>query len=63
MTRDKRTETAQPENLLKNVRGTFAAEGIILSEACLDNLSRIAYGKVSGQQVLSELKAKYERRV
>ena len=54
-------KTAQQENLLKNVRGTFAAEGMILSEACLANLSRIANGQASGQQILNELKAKYQR--
>ncbi len=62
MIRNNSTHTAQPETLLKNVRGTFAAEGIVLSETCLDNLTRIAYGKASGQQVLSEIKAKYEKR-
>ena len=56
------TKTAQRDNLLKNVRGTFAAEGMILSESCLENLSRIANGQASGQQILNELKAKYEVR-
>lgn len=53
--------TLQREKLLKNVRGTFAAEGMILSESCLENLDRIAKGQASGQQVLDELKAKYQR--
>ncbi len=53
--------TTQQEKLLKNVRGTFAAEGMILSENCLENLNRIANGQASGQQVLTELKAKYQR--
>ncbi len=53
--------TAQRENLLKNVRGTFAAEGMTLSESCLENLSRIVNDQASGQQVLNELKAKYQR--
>ena len=55
------TKTAQRENLLKNVRGTFAAEGMPLSESCLENLSRIVNDQASGQQVLNELKAKYQR--
>ncbi len=56
-----RAESAKRENLLKNVRGTFASEDMILSEACLENLNRIADGQASGQQVLSELKVKYGR--
>lgn len=55
------TKTAQRENLLKNVRGTFAAEGMTLSESCLENLSRIVNDQASGQQILTELKAKYQR--
>ena len=54
--------TAEQQRLLKNIRGTFAAEGMALSEACLENLRRIANGQASGQQVLNELKAKYEVR-
>ena len=56
------TNAEQRDNLLKNVRGTFAAEGMALSESCIANLSRIASGQVSSQQVLRELRAKYERR-
>ena len=50
------------ENMLKNVQGTFAAEEMTLSESCLDNLDRIIQGQVSYQQVLSELRTKYEKR-
>ena len=50
------------ENMLKNVKGTFAAEGITLSESCLNNLDRIIQGQVSYQQVLNELRTKYEKR-
>ena len=63
MIRENNTGYAHSENLLKNVRGTFAAEGMILSDACVENLRRIATGKASSQAVLSELKAKYERRM
>ncbi len=47
------------ENMLKNVQGTFSAEGLTLNETCLANLSRIANGNISYQQVLTELKTKY----
>ena len=48
--------STQREKTLKNVQGTFAAEGITLSELCLNNLDRIIQGQVTYQQVLGELK-------
>ncbi len=47
---------------LRNVRGTLAAEGMSVSQATRNNLDRIAGGRVSYQQVLNELRAKYEKR-
>ena len=47
---------------LRNIRGTFAAEGMTLSKAARHNLDRIASGQASYQQVLQELRAKYEKR-
>ena len=51
------------ENMLKNVQGTFAAEGMTLSDSCLNNLNRIIQDQVTYQQVISELRTKYEKRV
>ena len=42
--------------------GTFAAEGMTISKYTRRNLDRIASGQTSYQQVLAELRAKYEKR-
>ena len=42
-------------------RGTFAAEGMTISKSTRSNLDRIASGQTSYQQVLTELRAKYEK--
>ena len=49
------------ENNLRNIRGTFAAEGMTISTSTRSNLDRIASGQTSYQQVLTELRAKYEK--
>ena len=53
--------TPQFESHLRNIRGTFAAEGMTISKATQSNLERIASGHVSYHQVLRELYAKYEK--
>ena len=52
----------QYQSNLRNIRGTFAAEGMTISQSTRSNLDRIASGQTSYQQVLSELRAKYEKR-
>ena len=47
---------------LRNIRGTFAAEGMTISNATRRNLDRIACGQASYQQILRELHAKYAKR-
>ena len=59
---ERKDNNASKENMLKNVQGTFAAEGMTLSESFRNNLDRIIEGKVTYQQVLSELKTKYEKK-
>ena len=54
--------TPQFESHLRNIRGTFAAEGMTISKATQNSLERIASGQASYQQVLRELHAKYEKR-
>ena len=49
-------------NNLRNIRGTFAAEGMRLSQSTRSNLDRIASGQASYQRVLQELREKYEKR-
>ena len=52
----------QHKSNLRNIRGTFAAEGMTISKSTRSNLDRIASGQTSYQQVLTELRAKYEKR-
>lgn len=54
-------QAAQHDSNLRNIRGTFAAEGTTISKSTRDNLDRIASGKVSYQQVLQELRTKYKK--
>ena len=53
---------SQHEQNLRNIYGTFALEGMTISKETRRNLDRIASGEVSYQQVLQELRAKYQRR-
>lgn len=57
-----RSTTAQHKRNLRNVYGTFAAEGMTISKSTRSNLDRIGSGQVSYQQVLQELRTKYEKR-
>lgn len=51
---------SQHENNLKNVAGTFAIEGITLNDTTKKNLECIGSGQASYQQVVNELRAKYD---
>lgn len=55
-------DARQHQSNLHNIRGTFAAEGITISKSTRNNLDRIASGKAGYQQVLIELRIKYEKR-
>ncbi|MCC8110673.1 MAG: antitoxin VbhA family protein, partial [Ruminococcus sp.] len=46
---------------MQSVAGTMAIEGIPLSEASRHNLDRYASGQASYQQLMAELRAKYQR--
>lgn len=52
----------QYESSIRNVTGTFAAEGMSISQETRRNLDRISSGQSSYQQVLKELRSKYEKR-
>ena len=62
MSTQPKTESAHFASRMRNVQGTLAAEGLSISPSARDNIDRIASGKTSYQQVLRELKAKYEKR-
>ena len=51
------------ESNLKNLKGTFAVEGMTVSDEGIKNLKRIDSGKVSYTDVIEELKLKYTQRV
>lgn len=51
------------EDNLKNLKGTFAVEGMKVSESGIRNLRRIDSGKVSYTDVIEELKQKYMQRI
>ena len=46
---------------VQSVAGTRAIEGLTLSEASRRNLDRYASGQANYQQIMAELKAKYQR--
>ena len=58
---EKHAAASQHKSNLRNIRGTFAAEGMTISKSTRRSLDRIASGQTSYQQVLTELRAKYER--
>lgn len=64
LTSEKYAASQHKSNLrnIRNIRGTFAAEGMTISKSTRSNLDRIASGQTSYQQVLTELRAKYEKR-
>mgnify|MGYP000003188980 FL=1 len=62
LTSEKYTATPQHKSNLRNIRGTFAAEGMTISKSTNSSLDRIASGQISYQQVLIDLRAKYEKR-
>lgn len=47
------------EDNLKNLKGTFAVEGMKVSKSGIENLKRVDSGKVSYTDVIEELKRKY----
>ena len=53
--------TPQHKSNLRNICGTFAAEGMSIRESTRSNLDRIASGQTSYQQDLTELRAKNEK--
>lgn len=55
-------DSRQHKSNLRNICGTFAVEGMTISKYTRRNLDRIANGQTSYQQVLAELREKYEKR-
>ncbi len=59
---ERKNEFDSRQHRVTSDMGTFAAEGITISKYTRRNLDRIASGQTSYQQVLAELRAKYEKR-
>lgn len=51
----------QHKKMIRSVAGTMAIEGLTLSESSRRNLDRYASGQANYQQIMAELKAKYQR--
>lgn len=51
------------ENNLKNLVGTFAVEGMSISNESMLNLEKLAAGKKSCSEIVQELKMKYMQRI
>lgn len=51
----------QHKKMIRSVAGTMAIEGLTLSVASRRNLDRYASGQANYQQIMAELKAKYQR--
>ena len=54
--------SAQHKSNLRNLQGTFAIEGMSIGKSTRANLDRIASGQASYEQVLQELRKKYEKK-
>ena len=59
---EKYAAASRHKSNLRNICGTFAAEGMTISKSTRGSLDRIASGQASYQQVLTELRTKYEKR-
>ena len=54
--------TPQHKSNLRNIRGTFAAEGMTISKSTRSNLDRIGSGQTGWQEVVEELHTKYAKK-
>lgn len=50
------------ESNIKNIKGTFAIEGMSLSDETIKNLEKIADKRLDGYDIIEDLKKKYKQR-
>ncbi len=62
LTSEKYAATLKHKSNLRNICGTLAAEGMTVSKSTRSNLDRITSRQTSYPQVLTELRAKYEKK-
>lgn len=51
--------TQTHEQIVKNIKGSFAVEGMSLSERSLYNMERLSSGRISCEELISEIIKKY----
>lgn len=51
--------TQTHDQIVKNIKGSFAIEGINISKQSLQNLQRLAKGSISCGKLISEIATKY----
>lgn len=51
--------TQTHEQIVKNIKGSFAVEGISVSEHSLYNIERLSSGSISCKELISEIIKKY----
>ena len=51
--------TQTHEQIVKNIKGSFAVEGISVSERSLYNMERLSSGSISCKELISEIVKKY----
>ena len=59
--RRKPVSAEEHQKMIRSIAGTMVIEGLTLSEASRRNLDRYASGQANYQQIMAELKAKYQR--
>ena len=59
--RRKPVSAEEHQKMIRSIAGTMAIEGLTLSEASRRNLERYASGQANFQQIMADLKAKYQR--
>lgn len=51
--------TQTHEQIVKSIKGSFAVEGISVSEHSLYNMERLSSGNISCEELISEIVKKY----
>lgn len=51
--------TQTHDQIVKNIKGSFAVEGINISNQSLNNLERLAEGNITCEELISEIAKRY----
>ena len=58
----KQVSVEQHKNMMRCVAGTMVIEGLTMSDASIHNLDRYVSGQMDYQEIMSELKAKCQKK-